>query len=180
MPLIHFTLNVKIILILLHLIGAVTWIGALSFYVFIFRPSLSEESPLERSRRIFEAGRKLDVIVWSSLAILLVTGIWNTISNPISVSLTGHRVRNFAELELLGETAFGSALRFKHGFFLLLISLMGYRSFNLLPRLGKAVDERDTMKTSEVEIRLGYLSIGILLLGYIILFFASIVLFSLR
>jgi hypothetical protein len=57
---------------------------------------------------------------------------------------------------------------------------MGYRSFNLLPRLGKAVDERDTMKTSEVEIRLGYLSIGILLLGYIILFFASIVLFSLR
>lgn len=180
MPLIHFTVNGKIILIWLHLIGAVTWIGALVFNTLIFRPAVSEEHPLDRSKRILWANRQLDKIVWGSLIILLGTGTWNTIFNPISVSLTGHEVRNFAELELLGETAFGSALRIKHGFFLLLVVLMLYRSFALLPKLRNAVEGGDMGEIREVERRLEQLSRGTLLLGYIILLFAAVVLFTLR
>ncbi len=178
LPLIQFTVTFKTVLIFLHLAGAATWIGALALYFFISRPSSGDA--LEASRRAVEISRRLDPLVWASLLVLLVTGTWNTIENPVSQALTGGLVRSFEELELLGETPFGSALRIKHGWFLLLLALMTYRSFKLLPGLAKSVEEGNAEKSRAVEKRLEQVNKVILLVGYVILLFAAIIIFSLR
>ncbi len=178
LPLITFTITLKTVLIFLHLVGAATWIGALALYVIVVRPNSS--SDLEASRRAVEASRRLDQLVWWSLFVLLVTGTWNTIENPVSRTLTGGLVGSFEELERLGDTPFGSALRIKHGFFLLLMALMAYRSYRLLPRLSKSVEEGNAEGARAVEARLDQASKAILALGYVILLFAAIIVFSLR
>lgn len=180
LPLIHFTVTLKTVLIFLHLVGAVTWIGALALYVLVVRRTPSPGDILGASRKAVRTSKRLDYIVWGGLLVLLITGAWNTLDNPVSKTMTGRILGSFEELELLGDTAFGSALRIKHGFFLLLIVLMAYRSFKLLPELARLVEEGNTEKSQAVMGDLERANNFILLLGYVILMFSAIIVFSLR
>ncbi len=150
------------------------------FYVMIFSHVIKDESTLDRGKRILRVSVRLEKIAWGSLIVLLFTGVWNTIYNPISVMRTGHEVRNLAEFWMLWETAFGSAFMIKHVLFIVFVALMAYRSFRVLRVLRKAVEEMDALDIRDVEKTLEKVSQRILYLGYLILFFSAIVLFSLR
>jgi len=179
-PLISFTVYGKTILIFLHLVGAVAWIGALMFYVIIFSYVIERESAYEKGKRILKASRRLDLIAWASLILLLFTGIWNTIYNPVSEMYLKHEVQTLEDFWMLWETPFGSAFMIKHVLFVVFFVLMVYRSFRIFRTLKRAVVTMDALGIRAAEESLEKVSRIILVFGYLILFFSAIILFSLR
>ncbi len=178
-PLVQFTITPKTVIIFLHLIGAATWIGALALYMLVIRPSASSNT-IEATRKTIEVSKRLSTLIWAGLIVLLVTGTWNTIENPVSKTMGVGLVSSFEELERLGDTAFGSALRIKHGFFILVVALMAYRSYKLLPELERLIEKGEAEKAKAMEKQLEQANKIILLVGYVILLFAAIIVFSLR
>lgn len=65
-----------ILLVWIHLVAAVVWVGGMAFLSLVLVPALTRE-PLAAHRAVlFQAvGRRFRVLVWSSAAVLLVSGM---------------------------------------------------------------------------------------------------------
>lgn len=89
----------------LHLLAAVAWIGGMVFLSIVLVPALKREGGLtgERQQFFHDVARRFRVVVWTSFAVLLVTGpillsgrrdrlgsaeVWMTILNA-KLSLVG-------------------------------------------------------------------------------------------
>ena len=59
----------------LHLIAAVAWIGGIVYTLFILMPALSVIPLAERRKLVTVAMRRFLTLVWSALALLLLTGL---------------------------------------------------------------------------------------------------------
>lgn len=107
-----------------HVPLATAWIGLVMFDVFAAAaPGLSS---IQRGQMIaWSRG-----LVVAAIVVLMVTGIWQTMHNPIS------EVRSYSELASLRDrTAYGMALFLKHGFVIATFVLTVIVRFVLAPRL---------------------------------------------
>jgi putative copper export protein len=87
-----------------HTLGAMVWVGSLVLNAMLFS--------LRREYRGFALAlaRRVTPAAWVAAAVLVSTGIVNTIYNPISQQPLG----SFADLEVLRTTAYGQFLFQKH------------------------------------------------------------------
>lgn len=68
------------LMIFLHLAGAVTWLGGVIFMLFALRPAAVQLAPPQRLTLIADVLRRFFRLVWASIAVLLVTGLWMLLS----------------------------------------------------------------------------------------------------
>ena len=61
----------------LHIAAAIAWLGGVSFMLFALRASVPEQlAPPQRLPLIAQVLRRFFVLVWISIGILLVSGLW--------------------------------------------------------------------------------------------------------
>lgn len=62
------------ILLALHLLGAVVWVGGMFFALLVLRPSLSVLEPPQRLALHMQVFRRFFLIVWHAMPAVIVTG----------------------------------------------------------------------------------------------------------
>ncbi|MFQ5961711.1 MAG: DUF4149 domain-containing protein [Candidatus Methylomirabilales bacterium] len=63
-----------LVIVTLHLMGAVVWIGGMLFLGLVLAPVLRHRPPAERAALVSAVGRRFLRIAWAALGILLLTG----------------------------------------------------------------------------------------------------------
>jgi uncharacterized membrane protein len=64
------------VLLALHLLGAVAWVGGMAFALLVLRPSLSVLEPAQRLALHVQVFRRFFLIVWHAMPVMLITGFW--------------------------------------------------------------------------------------------------------
>ncbi len=109
----------------LHLVAAITWIGGMLFLWLVLRPILSSPSAgsdgLATLRRVEE---RFKTVRWASLLTLLVTGVYNLIHEGGSARL---------------ESSWGGVLMIKLLFVAIVMGLSGMNDFLLTTSTEQAV-----------------------------------------
>ena len=59
----------------IHLIGTVTWIGGMIFYVLILMPSMKAIEPSQAGKLVGALTKRYAIFVWGAIILLIVTGI---------------------------------------------------------------------------------------------------------
>lgn len=165
-------ISINSLVIWLHLSAAVVWVGIIVFQVLAFTPLFAGFDLAARVRFVRESTRRLLLLTWGSIVVLVLTGIWNTVFTPVA----SEPVTSLAELEALRATPFGQSLLIKHIFVVATILLTAWHNFLLAPRL--------SFPSGGYLLKhwrwTGWISGLNLLAGIGVLFFAAQVLFSLR
>ena len=113
-----------------------------------------------------ELHQRLRLVVWSrpfvviAIPVIIATGVWQTIFNPITV------VDSIDALEKLREgTVYGTALFWKHGFVLITFALTVYVRFVVAPRalVSGASDDGDQQSLVWLSLANGGACMGALL-----------------
>ena len=112
-----------VLVVWLHLLAAVGWIGGMVFLSLVLVPALKRESALSQRATLFRAiAVRFRAVVWCSVAVLVVTG-------PM---LLAHR-----GLSLLEPSRWPSALTAKLVLVLTLLALTGAHDFVVGPRVSR-------------------------------------------
>jgi uncharacterized membrane protein len=61
-------------LFVLHLLGAIVWVGGMAFAILVLRPSLAVLEPPQRLLLHAQVFRRFFMIIWHAMPIILVTG----------------------------------------------------------------------------------------------------------
>lgn len=118
------TSNATLVSLWIHVPIVTVWIGLVMWDLFVaLVPGIS---PSQRGRMI--AWSRPFVII--AIIVIMATGIWQTIYNPI-----GPRVTDWGTLQELKQKTYGLALFYKHIFVLLTFALTIWVRFVLAPRL---------------------------------------------
>jgi uncharacterized membrane protein len=67
-------MNVVAVLLALHLLGAVVWVGGMAFALLVLRPSLAVLEPPQRLALHAQVFRRFFLFVWHAMPIVLLTG----------------------------------------------------------------------------------------------------------
>ncbi len=105
----------------LHLLATVTWIGGMIFMTLVLFPSQTAIDPGQRGKLFGAIVKRFLIIVWASIIILLLTGLYKT---PQSMLFNP-------------EVRFGLWLTIKHIVILLMIFFGLLITFVLSPKLRK-------------------------------------------
>lgn len=111
----------------LHILGASIWVGSIIFLGIVLAPLSKRLIPDDARRSEFMAdiGRRFNILGWSSMAVLVVTGLYNV------NRFTG----GFTRLGALLPTTYGLTLLAKAILVILMITITFYHSFILGPRI---------------------------------------------
>jgi uncharacterized membrane protein len=108
----------------LHIAFAIAWLGGISFMLFALRPAAAEQlAPPQRLPLIAQVLRRFFVLVWISIAVLLLTGL--------------------AMLLAVGMKAAPTGWHLMFGIGLLMFALFGHLYFGPFRRLKQAVAAAD-------------------------------------
>ena len=130
------------VLVWVHLVAAVAWIGGMLFLSLVVVPVLKREPFAAERGILFRAiGRRFRLLVWVSVVVLLTTG-------PLLLSLRGEW--------LLGPAAWPLVLRMKLLLVAVLIGLTAVHDFWLGPRVGRLMSTSPGSQTlaENLQIRL--------------------------
>ena len=61
-------------LLILHILGAVTWVGGMAFSILVLRPSLAVLEPAQRLDLHARVFKRFFLIVWHAMPIMILTG----------------------------------------------------------------------------------------------------------
>lgn len=75
------------ILLWLHVLAAVAWIGGMIFNLFVLRPSMAVVEPKQRVKLVLGVLRRFIPLAWLSIAILAITGAFLALRWPPSYFL---------------------------------------------------------------------------------------------
>ena len=67
-------MTVLSVLLALHLLGAVLWVGGMAFALLVLRPSLAVLEPAQQLALHAQVFRRFFLIVWHAMPVLLLTG----------------------------------------------------------------------------------------------------------
>ena len=110
-----------IILIWVHLVAAVAWIGGMLFLSLVLVPILKREGFAGERRSLFQASaQRFRIIVWTSIATLLITG-------PILMTTSSQY--------LAGESGWPVVFKVKLSLVAILLGLTALHDFWLGPRI---------------------------------------------
>ena len=101
----------------LHIAAAITWLGGVSFMLFALRSAAAEQlEPPQRVSLIAQVLRRFFVLVWTSIAILLVSGVWMMLAVGMKNAPIGWHIMfslGLLMFALFGHLYFGPFRRLK-------------------------------------------------------------------
>jgi uncharacterized membrane protein len=143
----------------LHLFATVTWIGGITFILFVAIPSSRQVLGAEASKLMGEISKRFTPLANYSIILLVATGIALTVLNE---QFSGIRIfRNNWSL----------VLSLKHILVLGMVVVHFYRGLVLTPKIGKT--ESVTKKTSLQKLSLNLVKVNFVL-GVIVLLLSGI------
>ncbi len=119
-----------------HLLCSAIWVGGLLYIALFLLPSQRQQPLLKRAQVISQGIPAFSVLAILSVAILAITGTFNT---------TFH----LTALNQFWTTLYGEILLVKIGLFLLMISMSGYHAFFLRPELTSILPELTSILPEE-------------------------------
>lgn len=102
----------------LHLAAAIVWLGGISFMLFALRAAAAEQlAPPQRLPLIAQVLQRFFVLVWMSIAVLLLTGLAMLLPVGMKNAPTGWHLMfglGLLMFALFGHLYFGPFRRLKH------------------------------------------------------------------
>ena len=148
----------------LHLLATVSWIGGIIFINIVLFPSQTAIEPSQRGKLFGAVVKRFTVVVWISVIVLLLTGLYKTPSsmlfNPVS--------------------RFGFWLTVKHIAILLMIINGILLTFVISPKMRKLSPQPGEQPLTEfikAQKNIGTIALANMILGIIILFCVSMMQF---
>lgn len=143
----------------LHMVATVVWIGSLTALGLLVIPSARKSLKSDEYRAILtQLQLRLQPLSWFSLAVLLVTGMFQMSASP---SYTGF---------LAVTNAWAAAIFIKHIVIGLMMIVSGYMTWGVIPELrkiallktaGRSVDESAMEKLAKKEARLMFTNLAL-------------------
>lgn len=101
----------------LHIVAAIVWLGGASFMLFALRRAAADQlPPPQRLPLIFEVLRRFFLLVWLSICILLVSGLWMLLNAGMKNAPIGWHIMlgiGLLMFALFGHLYFGPFRRLK-------------------------------------------------------------------
>ena len=101
----------------LHIAAAIAWLGGVSFMLFALRSAAAEQlAPPQRLPLIAQVLRRFFVLVWISIVVLLVSGLWMMLGVGMKNAPTGWHIMfglGLVMFALFGHLYFGPFRRLK-------------------------------------------------------------------
>lgn len=116
--------------LILHFVVSVLWVGRAIFDAVLFALPASA-APLEARLRL---SRRWVRLTWILMGLVVATGLWNTVYNPISLGQKGPAV-TYGQWADLRQTGYGLALFLKHGAVIGTVLLTAALDFYAGPRI---------------------------------------------
>jgi putative copper export protein len=74
----------------LHLLGAVIWVGGVAFLALVVGPALARAASVREHLRLeLHVERRFRVVMWPAVGVVLFTGLFNVINILYATSLSG-------------------------------------------------------------------------------------------
>jgi uncharacterized membrane protein len=115
-----------IVMLWLHTLAAVSWVGGMVFNLFVLRPSVGVIDAGDRVKLSLTVLRRFIPLVWLCVVVLAISGIY------LSVLKVG-------SLEILIGSSFGRILLLKLVIVAVMVSIVAYIRYNRLPLLESLV-----------------------------------------
>jgi uncharacterized membrane protein len=144
-----------------HLLATVTWIGGMIFVNFVLFPSQTVIDPSQRGKLFGAVVKRFTILVWVSIVVLLLTGIYKTPSQML----------------FNPQGNFGLWLTVKHIAIILMIAFGVIVTFFVGPKLGRLAPQPGEQPSSEfiyTQRMMKTLALTNMILGIIVLFCVSI------
>lgn len=154
-------LSFRILILWLHLLAAVVWIGGLVFQLLVVRPALRRIPP---SMALLRFSVSLEIrfryMVWPAVGLVLLTGLYNVMNVLYTTALAGGSV----------PSAFVRLLSLKLPLVVLMIAMQAVQRFFLNPRMaasltrlppGTAEPPSDLMKHQRLSHLLNVVIVGV-------------------
>lgn len=101
----------------LHIAAAIAWLGGVSFMLFALRNAAAEQlAPPQRLPLIAQILRRFFVLVWISIGVLLISGLWMMLGVGMKNAPTGWHIMfglGLVMFALFGHLYFGPFRRLK-------------------------------------------------------------------
>lgn len=146
----------------LHLLATVSWIGGMIFVNFVLFPSQKAIDPAQRGKLFGAVIKRFTIVVWVSIIILLLTGLYKTPSQML-INPQGN---------------FGLWLTVKHIVIILMITFGIVVTFFVGPKLGKLAPKPGEQPSPEfiyAQRMMRTLALTNMILGIIVLFCVSMI-----
>lgn len=113
-------MSVRLLVLWLHLLGAIVWIGGLVYQTHVLLPAARRDPTA-----FAEATRRARPATWTAVALVVLTGLYN--------------VTQLGSLERVMQSGAGLTLVVKFALVILAVALASQRDFAHVPRLRAAV-----------------------------------------
>ena len=153
----------------LHMLATVVWIGGLAALAVIFLPAARRLlAPADYSNLLAKIQRRLQMVGWFSLAVLVVTGLFQMSSHPA--------YQGFLTI----DSMWAVAILIKHLVIGLMVLISAYLTWGILPAMqrmalirasGRQVDESATRR---LELRESRILTGNLVLSIVVLLLTAL------
>ena len=110
-------MTVRLLVLWVHLVGAVVWIGGLAYQTHVLLPAARRGDP----RPFVEAARRARPVTWTAVALVVLSGFYN--------------VTQLGSLERAMQTGAGLLLAAKLGLVIVAVALAAQRDFAQVPIL---------------------------------------------
>lgn len=86
-------MSFRLLILWLHLLGAVVWIGGLMFQLLVVQPALGRwRSPVEQVRMSLRLEVRFRTVMWPAAGLVLLTGLYNVMNVLYVTTLAGGSV----------------------------------------------------------------------------------------
>jgi uncharacterized membrane protein len=154
------------IVLLIHLLAAILWLGGMFFIGLVMVPALRNlEPPQERTEALSNAAKRFRTLSWIAIPVLLITGVLNAMNRGITLEMISNGS--------LFQSYFGKILTVKVMLVFLMLILSAIHDFFLGPRLteimtGTTAGIYDSGKIKSYRIYVSWLARFNALLGILV------------
>jgi len=113
--------SVRLLVLWVHLVGAVVWIGGLAYQTHVLLPAARRGDP----RPFVEAARRARPATWTAVALVVLSGFYN--------------VTQLGPLERVMQSGAGLLLAAKFGLVIVAVALAAQRDFAQVPVLDASI-----------------------------------------
>jgi uncharacterized membrane protein len=147
----------------LHFLATVTWVGSLAAIAFLILPAMKRTLDLNAQLALIEAiQRRFEPVVWFSLSLLVLTGLFQMSVNP--------HYDGF----LSTSTQWSLAILAKHFLGMIVITVSAIQTWDVIPAIRRAIlvskktkntEELDALRRREIRLLQLNLAVAILILA---------------
>lgn len=122
--------------VLLHILAATAWIGAMFFLMLIVVPMLRRGDRAQGAAFLSASGPRLRAMAWASFAVLFLTGLYN-------LSRRGVHLEDLTRPEWVASS-FGHLVLLKLALFVAVVGLSAIHDFRIGPNAARAMAKAPT------------------------------------